>query len=295
MKSTRRFLSKIRSRASQFFHRSSLQDDPLAPIERLPPELRLEILISLDYSSFRALIHASPTYFQQYIYDSSHILCQCLARQLGPANLDAFAAYRSGKPDFLEKRDREEVRGFIGEYSKLRSDPSDFDIAKWVNAREARDMLLFHERVVRPLVERYADWALANLAAEVGVENSVQGPQQKRRRPLSAAEQMRITRALYRAQLYSNLFGHGAAWTRLQYGPQLHVLYSSVEVVMECFAQFEPWEVEELVCVFEFGKEKYAHVFEEIKNVIEPNDEDGVPAIPLEDGCMSPNIILTVS
>ena len=49
-----------------------------APLEKLLPEVRRSLLSVLDFQELQALVHASPTYYQQYLLDRSFFLHTCL-------------------------------------------------------------------------------------------------------------------------------------------------------------------------------------------------------------------------
>lgn len=71
---------------------------------------------------------------------------------------------------------------------------------------------------------------------------------------------MRIFRALYRFQLFCNLFGTG----RYLSPRQLRLIFDAVDILDLFICVFEPWEVEEIFCVYAFAKFKYNKVFNDI-------------------------------
>lgn len=82
---------------------------------------------------------------------------------------------------------------------------------------------------------------------------------------LSASEVTRIVRAIYRVQLWCNLFGYGP-------GPSLGGLDKSTcadatgeEIACIFFETFEPWEIEEMLCIYEPVRLTFAHLFEDMR------------------------------
>lgn len=96
---------------------------------------------------------------------------------------------------------------------------------------EATEIASFHLSVVEPLTDRYTTWALCALSSSPEVV------------PLSQIEKARIQRAIYRLQTICNM--------------QLRKLVA----VLEALSTFSPWEAEEVLCVYEFAKERYSSVF----------------------------------
>lgn len=111
-----------------------------------------------------------------------------------------------------------------------------------------------------PLANRYSAWALENLARKtvvneansslVGVSNS-----------LSRSEEMRIIRALYRLQLWCNLFSIGP---HKEIDEPFYSGYSSIDVLTILASHFEPWEIEEMHCVYLFSETIYRQIFDQI-------------------------------
>jgi hypothetical protein len=114
-------------------------------------------------------------------------------------------------------------------------------------------MVVFLSSIIKPLARHYTGWALSNLA------NETEGSQSHEL--LSGTEEMRLMRALYRFQLCCNLFGKG-----LHKGPrQSRLDFDSIDILKIFFCIFEPWEVEEIACIYTFAKEKYDQIFRDIR------------------------------
>ena len=126
-------------------------------------------------------------------------------------------------------------------------------IPAFLTEEQIATVVSFHTSVVEPLVQLYTGWTLANLA------DKIEDPQCYK--PLSKMEETRLFRAFYRFQLCCNLFGTGRHRT-LRY----HRLnFDSLDILRFFFCLFEPWEVEEIACIYTFAKEKYNQIFREIR------------------------------
>jgi hypothetical protein len=99
-------------------------------------------------------------------------------------------------------------------------------------------------------------------------------------------EETRQLRAFYRFQLFCNLFGNGRH-RKLQF----HRL--DLDILKIFFCLFEPWEAEEIACIYTFVKGRYTQVFREIHWDVHkenPKFEGQCPPIPggdfdLDDDC----------
>ena len=75
-------------------------------------------------------------------------------------------------------------------------------------------------------------------------------------------EETRLVRAFYRFQLCCNLFGTNRVLARQPpAGRRLADIFVREE---ELFTLYEPWEIEEVVCVYEFAKDKFDEIFSRI-------------------------------
>lgn len=224
-----------------------------APLENLPPELRDQILSILDLGQLSALVHTSPIFHQDYLRRRKSLLCGCLETTLRSVTLDAYAAYQTGSAEFANTRIRHTVTQFLQSYQDRRSTNSYSIRTEELTEGDAIGIVVSYASVVQPLARYYTNWALANLAKETKHQGSNE--------TLSKTENTWIVRALYRFQLSCNLFGNGRyrdAWhSRLDFG--------AVEILASFLDKFEPWEVEEITCIYTFAKEKYDRVFNDIR------------------------------
>ncbi|GAB1217816.1 hypothetical protein ATERTT37_007059 [Aspergillus terreus] len=229
-----------------------------APLENLPPEVRRQILFTLDFEGLRTLTHASPVYHQQFILDRKPLLRRCLENTLRSVAVEAYFVQQSSSASFSKGRTKDGIAQFLQSYQAGRSSPH--SVLQEVTSDEASKMIAFHISIVEPLVAEFTRWALDNL-------NKFAGTQQKHQ-PLSTAEETRVLRALYRYELCCHLFGLGA---HLHERPNFFN-FESAEI-LELFAgPFEPWEVEEIFCVCRFAQNKYNQIFDAISWDVNENN-----------------------
>ena len=126
----------------------------------------------------------------------------------------------------------------------------------------------FHFTVIKPLLERFTIWALARLATETGGS-----PQH---RPLSTTEEARVMRAMYRFQLCCNLFHKRRSWFWWR--------MKSIDIARLFFCLFEPWEVEEVICIYAFAKDEFDRILCDVRWDLSPEnprfDAQGRPPTP---------------
>lgn len=227
---------------------------PNSPLEDLHPEVRRLILSMLDLEDLSALVHASPVFYQQYLLDRRSLLCKCLDTTLGSVAVDACAAYRSGLAEFSNSRTNGTVSQFLESYEDRRSSTQYSLLTETLTEDEVVGMAAFHSSIIKPLAQCYARWALANLGKETRELQSHE--------PLTRTEERRLMRGLYRFQLCCNLFGvgryEGGSW-------RLGMNFQAIDILKTFFCLFEPWEVEEIACIYNFSKEKFDQIFSEIR------------------------------
>ncbi|KAL2809184.1 hypothetical protein BJX63DRAFT_424024 [Aspergillus granulosus] len=230
-----------------------------AALENLPPEIRRQILLAADFDGLNALVHASPVFHQQYLLDRRCILYESLKSTLGIVFVDAYTVYQSGQVDFLRTRSTESVTRILEAYKERRSSTT-------------QACSLSTASIISPLARRYTTWTLDNLSKESGTQVSYE--------PLSKPEETRVTRALYRLQLFSNLFGENHEHP---FYPRLRFTWNDVLEIL--IFLFEPWEVEELHSVYTFAKATYNQIFDEIAwDVDESNPKFDGQRPPMPDG-----------
>ncbi|KAI9776310.1 MAG: hypothetical protein M1839_000471 [Geoglossum umbratile] len=227
-----------------------------SPLTRLPPELRLQILATLELDQLRAMVRASSVLYRDYRRTRRSTLSKCLQVTLGGATADAWAVTRSSLHEVTDVWTREKVTQFLDSYQGQRTSAPNSHFTKHVTEDQAIRMAAFHSCIVKPLARRYVDWALTNLSKETkgALDN----------RLLSKIEETRVLRALYRLQLCCNLFGEGPF--NFPQGPYwIRYAFRSIDILKLFLCLFEPWEVEEIVCIHAFAKEKVDRTFKDIR------------------------------
>ncbi|KAF5640821.1 hypothetical protein F52700_3533 [Fusarium sp. NRRL 52700] len=226
----------------------------LSNLERLPFEIRNGFLLAIDsLKDLSALVHASPTFHEQYRLDRAFWLWHCLQLELGHIFVDAYIANQCNAPEFRLKRNRERILLFIEDYKSHRSLNTDV-FTKCPDEDEILSIVTFHVFVIRPIMNHYVSWARANM-------ESLSTPKE-----LSRTEERRIMRGLYRFQIFTNLFGavkgrdHGRSFL------------GSEERLGLLLNDFVAWEIEEMLCINTFVHAKYESVFEEIQWDLHPDN-----------------------
>ncbi|KAK3896920.1 hypothetical protein C8A05DRAFT_20213 [Staphylotrichum tortipilum] len=216
-------------------------------LETLPAELRIQILSHLaNLKDLMAAVHASPVLYQQYLLDRQRFLEQALRRELpGTMLADAYAVQAttifSTTRKYLEiHRMDQAITRVINEYVELRSDPN--TVAGHCNLEDLINMASFYLGVVQPLLLEFPHRMLSKL--EGGPEPGA----------LSETERTRFLRALYRFQVFQNLFGAGKLGSRFHHA----------DILAEFFCMFRPWEIEEINCINQLVRTTYDAVLYEI-------------------------------
>ncbi|RMJ16404.1 hypothetical protein CDV36_003936 [Fusarium kuroshium] len=210
----------------------------LSGLEQLPPELRRSILAALDLNQLKALIKSCPTFHQQFRHDRRFILGSVLNKELGSLAVDAYAVHLTSPAKFDHAHLEDSVPRFLKDYQRLRSSSNFSFLEQELTENDMSDLVLFYLSIIRPFTETYKDWALKNVADDCKtIEASA------RDTPLSSTEKLRIMRALYRLQLWCNLFGS----TKHN--------FDEVHILDMFFGLYEPWEVEEIKSVHDFAVE----------------------------------------
>ncbi|KAL2015312.1 hypothetical protein VTK56DRAFT_5890 [Thermocarpiscus australiensis] len=219
-------------------------------LETLPSELRLQVISHIsDLHDLKALVLASPVFYQQYRLDRKHVLSQVLVSTLGSFLVDAHAVQRSAtlysppRPLPLDA-----MREFIQNYTLRRFAVPELVLEDCTLA-DLVDMAAFQQSVARPLSLKCAALFLQHLDPSLEVGS------------LSGTEQTRLLRALYRFQLYCNLFGQGPKPGEYRVVARL----DNAETLALFFGAFNPWEVEEIDCIYTLIRNKYDAVLDAIQ------------------------------
>ncbi|KAG7419684.1 hypothetical protein Forpe1208_v003431 [Fusarium oxysporum f. sp. rapae] len=228
----------------------------LSNLERLPFEIRNGFLLAIDsITDLSALVHASPTFHEQYRLDRAFWLWHCLQLEMGHVFVDAYIADQCNAPEFRLKRNRERILLFIEDYKSHRSLMTDV-LTKHPDEDEILSIAAFHSSVIRPLINHYVSWTHANM-------ESLSSP-----KGISRTEERRIMRGLYRFQIFSNLFG-AAKDVGLHYGDSFLGAEERLSLFLD---DFTAWEIEEMLCINAFMHAKYDRVFEEVQWNLHPDN-----------------------
>jgi hypothetical protein len=232
-----------------------LEIPPLAApsrLETLPSELGSQILAWLCHlDDLKAAVHASPVLYSQYRENRKRILYNTLQRTLGDRILvDAYAVQTSTPLKHRPSLPAElAAQAHMIRYRQHCSNPS--AIFRDCTAEELVGMAAFYSFTIKHLLALVPDRLLRNLDRSLTIDNDGR---------LSLVEWTRIVRALYRFQLWCNLYGtrEGAACRDLTVAEGDILVYFFEEV-------FQPWEIEEISCIHALFVDRYDLVFADIR------------------------------
>lgn len=203
----------------------SLPQLPKSTMELLPTEAVQAIMCSLsDIASLKALALSCSTFYHSFKASESLTVYQILLNQIGTEVLpEAYATYESSR---IQRISVETTRDFAGRYlSSRRPVP----IRNW-KLKDALVISRLHDDV-ECLAESYVERAM-----------EVRRKDGKEARSPSNVEIWRIERALYRFEMYCNLF-------RSRQSIYGHYVTDQVDTF---FFAFAPWETEQLACIHEY-------------------------------------------
>ncbi|PYH66547.1 uncharacterized protein BO88DRAFT_468920 [Aspergillus vadensis CBS 113365] len=225
-------------------------------LETLPPEIRVQILFLLDLEGLKSLVQASPVYHDQYLLDRRRLLLKCLATTLGSIFFEACIVQETSSVSFSQTRNHDRIHDFFGSLTKRRFSARHSDLTAGLELKDAVDMVFFYHSVLKPLTEHYFVWALRNLAIESEAHTKID-------EALSESEEHRIIRALYRFQLCSNVFGVGPNKDELDLF-RIDFQLSDSEILKLLEDLWEPWELEEINCIYVFAETKCREIHDAV-------------------------------
>jgi hypothetical protein len=261
-------------------------------LEDLPTELQWQILSNLNYEDIIALGRSSPCYLHLYLQNRKFFLYSGLEQEISIE--EALATHHSSQPNGSNEKvswDEQKIIHFLGPYQQMfcRQQTPDITSAlyKEIKEHELEQLLLYHIKIVKPLMRRYQIWALKNLFNEVchsleqdgkPLTETTQGVQVQ----LSTTEDKRVIRALYRFQAICNIFGLGSqrpgtessSYEDTNPFPDI----GPPDIVELYFSIFEAWQAEELTCICRFIDYSYDKILDYIC-------EDLRPGSPVSFGC----------
>ncbi|EWY97337.1 hypothetical protein FOYG_02195 [Fusarium oxysporum NRRL 32931] len=228
----------------------------LSRIERLPFEIRNEILLAVDsIADISSLVHASPTFHQQYRLDRAFWLWHCLKQELGNVLIDAYNVDTYNTPEFRSTRTRQKVLLYVEDYKLQRSEgteslsqPPEDDVVRIAS---------FHTSVIRTFMQQYATWTRASL-------EGLSEP-----KDLSRTEARRIVRGLYRFQIFCSLFGPARGGGNFFYDDGLLEAEERLQLLLDVY---KAWEIEEILCINVFVHAKYRILFEQVEWDLHPDN-----------------------
>jgi hypothetical protein len=149
----------------------------------------------------------------------------------------------STHPKFRPERTREQTKEFIESYQVRRS-TSIWTRLDFQENEDVFPIIAFYSSVITPLVSHYVRWAQGNHRYLFTTGQ------------LSKTEKRRIVRDFYRFQLFCNLFGSDSMTGRLSSGHEQRLGHF--------LDMFEPWELEEIICIYWFINGKCLSVLEDV-------------------------------
>ncbi|KAI0973597.1 hypothetical protein F4678DRAFT_405526 [Xylaria arbuscula] len=256
--------SDLSRRAEQHKHRQ-------CRLENLPPELRHHVLSDLDIPQLTALIHASPTFYQQYLSDRRRLLCSSLEQTLGSATVDAYAIQLFA----AQETDIDQIiTRFLDSYGANLSRGC-LPLIDELTEENALSMVELYTHSVKPLIDCCARWMLESLSEEATkyASDHTVFSDHKGSLVLSRTETVRLARAAYRFELLSRVTAVDKRTDRTL----------SLNKYLKAFLnKLEPWEVEELVSFYQFAESQYDIIFNDIRWDLHPDnprfaDQDRLP------------------
>ncbi|KAJ0106845.1 hypothetical protein J7T55_014921 [Diaporthe amygdali] len=244
-------------------------------LESLPAELRTILLMSIpNLATLSRLVHASPVFHAQYLLDRKSILTRVLLTETTEdVFVDVYAAFRSRPYNIgLPTGPNTNVTSFLALYRVWRSpSASDRPTLETCSLDGICWMARFHQSTVNPLVTYFISWALANFRSSP-VQPNAQSPEAAE--DLTRTEKTRLTRALYRFEVFCHLFC-GSQYERFVAMDINEVFFSNLDLA--------PWEAEEMNCIYAFVKQNYEAVLDDVKGDL--NEEN-----PKFDGQFEPEL-----
>ncbi|POS71620.1 hypothetical protein DHEL01_v209986 [Diaporthe helianthi] len=230
-------------------------DAPPRCIESLPAEIQRHIMLFLpSLGSLGAVIRASPVLYSLFRHEPKNYIVNCLINVLGDSFIDAITARAAMQESFqhlrcIAMKEGHETRIIWPFLEAYQGSLQRLSYKRWIRSlslSEAVEMATFQTSTVEPLVEEYSSWALANL----GVPATTTG--------LSKNERMRIQRALYRFQIVCDVFGNKLKDNYLSNHRPRHL------GCIRFLSSYEPWEIEEILCINAFFQDQYKTRLEEV-------------------------------
>ncbi|KAF2153405.1 hypothetical protein K461DRAFT_312788 [Myriangium duriaei CBS 260.36] len=206
--------------------------------ELLPAEVRRKVVRLLELEHLKRLVSASRIYYQQYLLDRKLILGQALSRALPGVMHDAVAVHQTMNFAFAPDHSRVEIERWLRGYPGWQ-----IDATEYLTEADLIGMTKFHLSRVAPMLQSFSFQALNSQS--IALEGHPLTGDPNFDFALSESEQRRILRAIYRFQLGCNLF---SKWD-IKDGVTKWPSFSQEEICDLFLFKFEPWEIEEILCI----------------------------------------------
>ncbi|KFY03662.1 hypothetical protein O988_01336 [Pseudogymnoascus sp. VKM F-3808] len=226
-----------------------------ATLETLPIELQVLILASApDFATLRDLVHASPVYHRAYTSAKAIILSALIQTQQVPGTeVDSLGVllsldYADGMQDHPA-----EVIAFLDRYRHARGR------GRWVNTKNPPLPVRWRplqtdidDLIVVVKSQNFTEY-LTDQFLEMEVQNRRCGSIKAGGKiTISSEERLRNHRAIYRLQIYYNLFGIAESTSLMQTDNIFQCPSPSREIWALFFQTFPPWEHQEMYTMWKF-------------------------------------------
>ncbi|KAK2759397.1 hypothetical protein FQN54_002875 [Arachnomyces sp. PD_36] len=207
---------------------------PSSRLERLPLEIAQAVLASLDDTI--SLLHAAltgPFLFNVLRSAEESITTQVLVNQLSPTLIHDALIVQESAPYRKGDRSHDQVIELIGRYVEgMRTSVTPSSSMRWTLSK-ALPLAEFHGKI-ELLSSRLVSEALSSNPASRRPDPSPVPP--------SKGEIHRIQRAIYRLEIYCNIFWDRSSFTFEECNRQN----------LAFFACFSPWENEQIACIRDY-------------------------------------------
>lgn len=233
-------------------------DPQRASLEGLAVELQFEILQRLpDLPTLDAIVHASPSYHRAYVARRQSILARVISRDIGPDI--QFEARAVAMTQLINKEDGSAIRDFLEDCKSTRQQPASVLFETFPLSHITILSQLQH--AVRFVMKDFCKTTLSR--------DPLSGEKEEDIKPISTDEARRISRALYRFELFCIIFSQPSfkVKRKLDCMDMCHLFLN----------QFPPWEVEEIACIRDYIIGRYAHLFAKHERELMQHSPQGAP------------------
>ncbi len=221
------------------------QSGKSSQLELLPPELQCQILRNApNMQALRALLRASPRYFQVYRTCREMVLSHIAKNQITPTVVPIAL-------DALEMRENRKFRRDRSEpfsSQRIPKEPHEISFRTWER------LLRFHE-IVDCFIIGFTNSRLVALENSILMQSQLSLPRKSCEKQkikntcpsihsLSQLEYSRLARAFYNLEVYSNLF-----YDLELVSPWTFFIDTSMKRAIAFLQSLRDWELEELLCV----------------------------------------------